>query len=750
MNIVKVKKKIVLLFALCLAFTAWAQGSYVDRYCVTWDTPSGNPSGSMPIGNGEVGANMWMEDNGNLLFYLSRTDSWSENSELLKLGRVRVTMHPALKGNDVKFTQHLDLDRGMINVTISQGNKEQKLNFWIDSEAPVVYVEGSSTHPVHVTVTPEIWRTQTYMIPKTEQHFNLQGCDIDSLQMVYPDQVASQGNRLTVYHRNEHSIFPFTMRHQRLDPDLTRFTDPIMHRTMGFSIAGDNFTLASPTMLCTEAPAKQFQLKVVAHTAQTATAGEWLSQAQKILNQAPEAAQSAQRTANYWHSLWQKSYLEIETPDQKTGFRLTQAYVLQRWVTACGARGNYPVKFNGSIFTVDPVYTQADKPHSPDYRAWGPDFWWQNTRLVYHPLLATGDFDMVKTLINHYERVLPMMKRNAEVLWNSKGAISPETATIYGTFDCRDFGWNPEKTEVIENPYVRYYWSSGLEIASIMADYYCYTLDQDFARNELVPTANEFLTFYWEFFPRDDRGKLLITPTHSLEMFWEDVTNDLPNVAGLHYLLGKLLQLPQDCATAQQRAWWKQMLAILPEIPTRKVDGKTIYSAAQTYKPTATNQENPELYVVFPFTLCHIGAKNLQQGIDTYNRRALRQMNGWTQNGQQAARLGLTEEAKANVVAKLDYAHRNHRFPVIWGPNFDWTPDQCHGSNLLLTLQDMVLQCYDGRAYVLPAFPADWNVRFKLYTTENGTVTGHYANSKWVEKPRLSPGSKHKLTVMVK
>ena len=34
----------------------------------------------------------------------------------------------------------------------------------------------------------------------------------------------------------------------------------------------------------------------------------------------------------YWHDLWAKSYLEIETPDHTTGFRLTQAYVLQRWV----------------------------------------------------------------------------------------------------------------------------------------------------------------------------------------------------------------------------------------------------------------------------------------------------------------------------------------------------------------------------------------------------------------------------------
>ena len=746
-KVIEVKKRIVLCIALCVALLATAQGFNVNRYCVTWNSPSGNPSGSMPIGNGEVGANVWMEDNGNLLFYLSRTDSWSENTELLKLGRVRVAMHPALTGNNVKFTQHLDLENGKIHIVLNDGIRQASLAFWVDSESPVVYVEGKSNYDMQVIVTPEIWRTQAMQIPKTEQHFNLQRCPVDSLHMVYPDCVASRNEHVTVYHRNEHSIFPFAMRHQKLDPDLTRFSDPVMHRTMGYSIAGNGFSLVSPTMLTSKASIQQFTLKVAAHTAQTTTAGEWLGQAEKIVDEAADAQTSAQRTAAYWNKFWQNSYLEIQTPDGDTGFRLSQAYVLQRWVTACGSRGNYPVKFNGSIFTVDPVYTDAGKPYSPDYRLWGPDYWWQNTRLIYHPLLASGDTELMQPFINHYWRVLPMMKRNAEVLWGAKGAMSPETATIYGTYDCRDFGWDANKAEVVENSYVRYYWSSALEIASLFADYYFYTLDADFARNRLVPLANEFLTFYYSFFPRDEHGKLHITPTHSLEMFWDNVENDLPNVAGLHYLLGKLLQLPADCASQADRKWWTEMQSILPEVPTRKVDGKTVFAAAKKFAPHATNQENPELYAIFPFTLCHIGSKNLQQGIDTYNHRALRQMNGWTQNGQQAARLGLADEAKANVIAKLNYANRNHRFPVIWGPNFDWTPDQCHGSNLLLTLQEMVLQCYDGRAYVLPAFPADWNVRFKLHTPGNGVATGHYANRRWVEKPKIDSKAKYKIII---
>jgi hypothetical protein len=38
---------------------------------VVWDTPSRDSSGSMPLGNGDIGLNVWVEEEGDLLFYLS-------------------------------------------------------------------------------------------------------------------------------------------------------------------------------------------------------------------------------------------------------------------------------------------------------------------------------------------------------------------------------------------------------------------------------------------------------------------------------------------------------------------------------------------------------------------------------------------------------------------------------------------------------------------------------------------------------
>lgn len=717
----------------------FAQSEVVNKYAVEWNQFSKNASESFPIGNGEVGANVWLEENGNLVCYISRTDAWSENSSLYKLGRIRFSFFPALQKEGLSVRQFLNLEEGKIEMRLTDGKEHVALDFWVDSESPVIYVKGTSSYPVHVTASSEIWRTQARLIPARERHFALQGCKVDSLLTEYADVVEDRNDHLIVYHRNEHSIYPFTLDLQHLSGEGSK-GDPFMNRTMGYAISGENFVKQTPTSICSRTEVKEFGLKVAAHVEQTETAQEWIDHIEKMVGKAPGFDEAARRTAVWWKNYWNKSYIIVQTPDEAKGDKITQAYILQSWMAACGGRGNYPIKFNGSIFTVDPVFTDASRNYSPDFRLWGPDYWWQNTRLIYHPMLKSGDFEMMRVLFRHFYSNLPMLKQNAKVLFGADGAVNPETSTIFGTFVNHDYGWERtgREAEMIENPYVRYYWSSGLEIVGMMCDYYHYTSDKAFANDTLLPMAREILKFYTSFFPRDERGKIQITPAHSLEMYWDDVKNDLPNVAGLHYVVKALLGLPDDCGTREDRSSWKTLLGLLPDIPMREVDGKILFSPAEVYDATkSNNQENPELYAVFPFALCHIATRDCAAGIRTYESRKIRNTVGWTQDGQQAARLGLTEEAAANLWAKVQNSHINHRFPAYWGPNFDWTPDQNHGGNLLLTLQEMVLQVYDRSVYLLPAFPKDWNVSFKLYVPGNNTITGIYQDGKWVKKPSL-------------
>ena len=86
----------------------------LDTHDVVWTTPGGDEAGSMPIGNGTFGANVWFDAKGDLLVHLSHTDAFSEIERLLKLGRVRVSCDPPLAL--APFAQRMRFADGMIEV----------------------------------------------------------------------------------------------------------------------------------------------------------------------------------------------------------------------------------------------------------------------------------------------------------------------------------------------------------------------------------------------------------------------------------------------------------------------------------------------------------------------------------------------------------------------------------------------------------------------------------------------------------
>lgn len=70
----------------------------------------------------------------------------------------------------------------------------------------------------------------------------------------------------------------------------------------------------------------------------------------------------------------------------------------------CNARGEWPTRFNGGLFTFDPILVSHNNGdvYTPDWRAWsGGTFTAQNQRMVHWGLLKSGDFDiMTGTLVD--------------------------------------------------------------------------------------------------------------------------------------------------------------------------------------------------------------------------------------------------------------------------------------------------------------------------------------------------------------
>ncbi len=423
---------------------------------------------------------------------------------------------------------------------------------------------------------------------------------------------------------------------------------------------------------------------------------------------------------------------------------VTRGYVLQRYMNACAGRGGSPIKFNGSIFTVEdqPGAAPETPPGDPDWRRWGGNYWFQNTRLAYWPMLAAGDFEMLDPWFRLYRDALPLSLARIKAYYGFDNAAQfPETMYAWGLPNNGDYGWNNKAPEPA-NSYIARYWNGSLELVAVMLDRYDFTQDRAFARNTLVPLADPligFLAQYWS--KRDAQGKMRMEPAQSLET-WHEAVNPLPEIAGLRFLLPLLLALPDGTATAEQRARWRQQLDVLPPVPVADVGGVRLLRPADTFS-RRSNSENPELYAAFPYRLYGVGRPDLDLARATYERRANRHNRGWCQDSIQAACLGLGDEAGRLVAARAAQINSGYRFPVMWGPNFDWIPDQDHGNNILTTLQYMLLQADGDRLYVLPAWPKHWDVAFKLHAPRQTTVEGVYRAGK-LEQLTVTPRSRRK------
>jgi alpha-L-fucosidase 2 len=375
----------------------------------------------------------------------------------------------------------------------------------------------------------------------------------------------------------------------------------------------------------------------------------------------------------------------------------------------------------------------VDEVFDADYRRWGGPCWLQNTRLPYWSMLYSGDYDLMRPLFRMLRDQLPLRTAATKTYFGHDGAYYPETAHFWGNYADGNYGFNrgdlPHGTT--QNQYIRRHWVGIIEIVGMMLDYYEATGDTAFRDDTLIPMAVETFRFYDQHWKRGENGQIRYSPSQSLETYW-DTVNPTPDIASMRYLLPRLLALPVADAI---RAEWTKQLADQPEIPLRTEEGKIRILPAQEFGKTG-NVENPELYAIFPFRLFTVAGdseKALQVGIDTYHARRNKANIGWQQGPIWAACLGLADEAKAQIIQRAKHTARGYRFPGFYGPNYDWTPDQDQISVFQIALQRMLMQTEGEKILLLPAWPADWNVRFKLHAPDQTTVEVEVRDGRVVE-----------------
>ena len=715
----------------------------LTEYNVIWDSPSKDHHGSMPIGNGDIGLNVWVEESGDICFYIGKTDSWGDNGRLLKVGKVRVKCIPSIVFPGTEFKQELDLKTGTIQIS-SVGKIEGKkvdLNFqlWVDANNPVIHLTHECSVPLSMTANIELWRTEPYSLPSLEISDLLEERSkpgsLHEPVIVEPDQlIPNTKDYIGWYHHNKKSVgFDLNMKLQGLSD--YPISDPILHRTFGAIINGTKAKRTSDKSLQTNA-AKSGRLNVYVLTQQPSQPDKWQKDIEQIAADTEKKSFINREKAHkkWWAEFWDRSWIyassndSIQQSENDDAFIVTRAYTLQRFIDASAGRGNFPIKFNGSIFTVP----TKNKPGDADYRRWGPGYWWQNTRLPYLSMCAAGDFDLMQPLFKMYaDEIYKLCKYRTNKYFGYEGTYFSECSNFWGSTFTATYGWTPyeERDDKLqESGWHKWEWVSGEELVFMMLNYYDYTQDQDFLQEKIIPVANDVMKFFNNRYATNETGKLVMYPSMAAETWW-DCTNPMPELAGLHSLCSRLLALPESLTKPEDRNFWETLSAKLPEIPLRDTpSGKAL--APATRFEQKNNFENPELYAVFPFQLFGVGKPNIEWGKNALEHRWDKGHFGWRQDDIFMAYLGLTEQAKEGLIVRAKNYDKTKRFPAFWGPNYDWTPDQDHGGTLMKAFQSMLIQVdpYSKKIYLTPAWPKNWNATFKLHAPYNTIIEGTVKN----------------------
>jgi hypothetical protein len=778
-----------------LAFGPIAPGdpvSMINHYNIRWTTQSENSADSMPCVGGDMGLNVWVENN-ELLFYVGREGCRDENGSLLKMGRVRIAISPSPFAEEGRFSQTLKLQQGIVEICAeAPGANAATIRIWVEIDRPIVHAEIETSEKSTVQATFESWRTEPIELPNSGKNLHRGQCLINydnypEPVFVYPDAFRWDDSGIRFWHqmREDKNVFHHLVQTQKLEPIKNQLIDPCRNLIFGGQMIGRSRTATGEKPFaahektrgeyaltpfkgwsCRSAEkAKKHRVDIVTLIDQTESIDPWHAKLDTKVGELEKTdlAKAKQIAEKWWNDFWARSYLIInpEKDASDTGWRLARNYYLFRYMLASGRNGREPIMFNGGVLTFDPIFAKSRHKgpgYTPDHRQWGSALTAQNQRCMYWPMLKTGDFDLMIPGFNFYRDGLNNASRRVRHYWNHDGCAFTEQTTIQALPGAMVYGYQGEKYKgktwryrpdhvepgVAVNGAVNYIYESQLEWSWMILQYHQFT-EADIS--QYMPLIEQSVIFYDEHYQMRERqrtgksltadGRLHIKPSNTLEGH-PGGANPTSVIAGLRQILAQLIELPEKYTNPKKKVRWREMLARLPDMPTAVVDGHTVL------RPTADHASHswhmPSMYPLYPYQIFQLGRTGVELMRDTFlhgiNERLRNDHRAWIQGVVHYAHLGMTQEALKLIVQKLDDGP--YRFPAFWPPLIDWAPDHNWGGMGMIGLQEMLMQTYDDRIVLLPAWPKDWNVEFRLHAPKRTTVEVKVVNAQ-VEKLDVSP-----------
>lgn len=756
---------LLLLIGICS--TAVINAQLPRAYNIVWTTQSKNPSESMPCGGHSMGLNVWVEK-GDLLIYANQSGALNEDNNLMKAGRIRLQCSPNPFDGKI-FKQELHLQEGYITVEGENNGIRASARIWVNAFEPIAHIDITASKKINVEASYESWRYKERPLVKRENYSNSWKWMPPANKTYSRDSIEFWTGIIRFHHNNgPRTIFDSTVAYQGMSEVKKQLYDPLKNRVFGGVFGGRGFEPAGIVSgvyegtdfmawkLKSSKSASKHQLKLVLCNSQDQNTETSLSTSLWYLKAAMYYSLEEEKTAftktlQWWKEFWSRSFIYIDNNKvNSSSWSIARNYQLFRYQLGCNAKGEWPTKFNGGLFTVDPHYTDSsNKGLSPDYRNWGGGVHTaQNQRLVYFPMIKSGDFDLLQSQLEFYLRIQKNAELRSKVNWNHEGACFTEQMENYGLPNIAEYGSKrPADFDkgVEYNAWLEYEWDTVFEFCLMMLQESRYTGKDISSKVPFIMSCLRFFDEHYKYLARkrgikelDGNGQLVLYPGSAGETY-KMANNASSTIAALQTVSKELVdQLQQrqndpvkDSSLLQSIQYLHAFIKRIPPLNYRNINGHSVIAPAKTWE-RINNEEPMALYPVFPWGIYGVGKPGLDTALNTWNydpdALRFRSHKGWKQDNIWAARLGLREEAWRLNELKLADAPR--RFPSFWGPGFDWVPDHNWGGSGMIGLQEMLLQTDGKRILLFPAWPKDKDVHFKLHAPYNTTVEAEWKNGR--------------------
>jgi hypothetical protein len=722
----------------------------------------------MPLsGRLGAGANVWVQD-GSIWLYLAHNGAYDSHGRLLKLGALRITPKNTKLG-EAGFAQTLDPSTGTI--TITQG--DFKASLWFAGETLIFESNDSQAAPLEVAYGT--WREKT----KEGIRNDMMGAKTT----YYSDQIQTSPSGFLAFHRNADHAIDLNGLAQSRGGSIDLLPDVTARRVSGSAIAVDGGMTGQPVesevrwqfwngkaWTGTTQPKQAHVITMRLAAAVDADPTKWPAEAKAMLSPEKRAA-TKQDELKRWDEFWNRSHVRINLQSsidnpQSTdpGFLIGRNYQLFRYMQATNRDGEFPLLFNGGIFigdnngrikgnNNDELPTFEGEPVTPDFRRWmGCYFMSQNQRWLGWPALANGDPDLLSPTTRFYRDRSKIAAQRAKNI-GAEGVAYTEPLDVWGLCPV-----GPLPNGLCGAAHLTYHFSMGAENAWMNLQAH------DVLGTDLGPDLEWIagtVLFYDSFYRSElkkrtgkelgDDGKLVMHPANGLE-FVGDATNPIDGVAAFTRVTEGLLKL--DSIPASLRTRLQAIQKTIPPLPVARRNGVMSLQPAKSWGGEYNKWEPIEMYAYWPYRL--VGVTNpstIQLGRDTWDtipedRARLCKLDySWMANVANMAALASPEKAKERAIYKMaNTAAPQARFPAFFGPGHDWLPDFNWGGSGSTGIQEMLLAPEPGKTgklHLFPAWPAEWDVDFKLHAPGKTLVEASLKGGKLVSL-KVTPASREK------